>query len=78
MRWSPGGESSNVEDRRGGGGMSMAPMGIGGTVILVVLSLIFGRDFVSGSGADPAQASSASGEVAPPTGALPRIWRMFD
>jgi uncharacterized protein len=71
MRWSPGGASSNVEDRRGGGGMGMAPMGIGGTVILVVLSLIFGRDFVSGSGGDPAQASSASGEVAPPVSQSP-------
>ena len=36
----------NVEDRRGAGGIGMAPMGIGGTVILLVLSLIFGRDFV--------------------------------
>jgi predicted metalloprotease len=71
MRWSPGGESSNVEDRRGGGGVGMAPMGIGGTVILVVLSLIFGRDFVSGSGGGPAQASSASGEVAPPVSQSP-------
>lgn len=45
--------------------MGMAPMGIGGTVILVVLSLIFGRDFISGSNADPQQ-QAASGEVAPP------------
>ena len=34
MRWIPGGESGNVEDRRGDGGMGMAPMGIGGTVVL--------------------------------------------
>jgi predicted metalloprotease len=68
MRWSPGGSSNNVEDRRGSSGMGMAPMGIGGTVILVVLSLIFGRDFVSGSGGDPAQQrQTASGEVAPVT-----------
>ena len=31
-------------------GFGMAPLGIGGTVILLVLSLFFGRDFVSGRG----------------------------
>ena len=52
MRWTPGGESSNIEDRRGqsggfipGGRMGM---GIGGAVVMLVLSLIFGRDFVTG------------------------------
>jgi hypothetical protein len=66
MRWTPGADSSNVEDRRGSRGGGMAPMGIGGSVILLVLSLIFGRDFVSGSGADdPTQQQTASGEVGP-------------
>ena len=49
MRWSPGGTSRNIEDRRGssgGFGGGMAPMGIGGTIVLLVLGLIFGRDFV--------------------------------
>jgi predicted metalloprotease len=64
MRWNPGGQSRNVEDRRYGGGFGMAPMGIGGSVILLVLGLIFGRDFISGTNGDPAQQSS-SGEVAP-------------
>src|SRR5512146_2341514 len=66
MRWTPGGESRNVEDRRGSG-FGMAPMGIGGTVVLLVLSLIFGRDFVSGSGGDNGNGppQSASGEAAP-------------
>jgi uncharacterized protein len=46
--------------------MGMAPVGIGGSVILLVLSLIFGRDFISGSGEDTgAPPSSASGDVAP-------------
>src|SRR5215212_1679188 len=64
MRWTPGGTSRNVEDRRGSGGMGMAPMGIGGTVVLLVLSLIFGRDFVTGSdeGVAP-DGRTASGEV---------------
>ena len=50
MRWTPGKMSRNVEDRRGqrmGGG---AKMGIGGTIILAILSLVFGQDLVSGSG----------------------------
>src|SRR5947208_11221628 len=64
MRWSPGRDSGNVEDRRGGGGIGMAPMGIGGSVILLVLSLIFGRDFISGSGQDTAPPTSG-GDVAP-------------
>ena len=61
MRWTPGGTSRNVEDRRGSGlGM---PVGIGGTVILLVLSLIFGRDFISGS-SDPTSQQSP-GEATP-------------
>jgi predicted metalloprotease len=68
MRWTPGGESKNIEDRRGssGGFGGMAPMGIGGTIIVLVLSLIFGRDFVGGGGdtsGGPQQ--TASGDVAP-------------
>lgn len=63
MRWTPGGDSRNVEDRRGGG-LGMAPVGIGGTVILIVLSLLFGRDFVSGpSTQQQTRTDTASGEV---------------
>ncbi|HKW47191.1 MAG TPA: neutral zinc metallopeptidase [Gemmatimonadaceae bacterium] len=70
MKWTPGGESSNIEDRRGQGGGFIpggrAGMGIGGAVLLLVLSLIFGRDFVtSGTTADSTVAPAASnGEVA--------------
>jgi len=59
MRWTPGGTSRNVEDRRGSGlGM---PVGIGGSVILLVLSLIFGRDFLPGAGDQSTQ--QAPGQV---------------
>lgn len=48
----------------------MAHLGIGGTVIMLVLSLIFGRNFVGGSGgSEGAQAydttQAANGDVAP-------------
>ena len=55
MKWTPGGMSRNVEDRRGmgGGGFRMGGgMGIGGVIIALVLSLIFGGDIFSGGG-DP-------------------------
>jgi hypothetical protein len=51
MRWTPGGESQDIEDRRddtgGGGGFQFGGMhiGIGGAIILLVLSLIFKQNF---------------------------------
>lgn len=61
MRWTPGGRSSNLEDRRGsGGGMGM-PMGIGGTVVLLVLSLLFGRNLFNDVGVQPGQQVTTSG-----------------
>ena len=73
MRWSPGGTSKNIEDRRGSGGFGggMAPMGIGGTIVLLVLSLIFGRDFIGGGSGDSANPQSSAGEVAPPASQSP-------
>lgn len=51
MRWTPGGRSDNLEDLRGstggGGGFGRAGLGVGGTLILAVLSIIFGRDLLS-------------------------------
>src|SRR3984957_11692953 len=54
MRWTPGGSSDDVEDRRdetggGGGGFQVGGMhlGLGGIVVLFILSLIFKRDFLS-------------------------------
>lgn len=65
MRWTPLGDRGNVEDRRGSSGFGMAPMGIGGTVVVLVLSLIFGRNFFSGGGTDQAGLQTSNGEVAP-------------
>ena len=70
MKWTPGGSKANVEDRRGargGGGFGRAGMGLGGTAVLLILSLVFGRDFVSGSGGAPGGTvtATANGEAAP-------------
>jgi predicted metalloprotease len=71
MRWTPGGSSSDVEDRRGGGGFGGGgmPFGIGGAVVLLLLSLIFGRNFfslVGGSGA-PSSAPAVAAPDSPET-----------
>src|SRR5215203_5564107 len=52
MRWTPGGRSGNLEDRRGGGGMGRG-LGIGGTVVVLALSLITGRNLFSDLGVQP-------------------------
>ena len=59
MRWTPGGTSGDIEDRRdesgGGGGFGFGGMklGIGGIVILFILSVVFKTNFfalLSGGG----------------------------
>src|ERR1700690_3654719 len=94
MRWTPGGESDDIEDRRGesagddgagggppgfspgpfsrGGGIPIR-MGLGGTVVVLLLSVFFGRDFLGllGGGADvpgppPAPRAGASRDQGQP------------
>jgi predicted metalloprotease len=80
MRWTPGHRSSNVEDRRGGGGRLVrgaGGLGIGTIVVLLVLSLVFKRDFfslVGAGGVDPA-AETASG---PPAETTPEEERLVE
>jgi predicted metalloprotease len=51
MRWTPGGESQDVEDRRddsgGGGGFQFGGlhMGVGGAILLLILSFVFRTNF---------------------------------
>ena len=74
MRWTPGGVSGDIEDRRdssgGGGGFGGGgiPFGIGGLLVLLALSFIFKRDLISpflNSGSSGAATSGVSRPVDP-------------
>ena len=47
MRWTPGGSDDDVEDRRAdsGGGFGRIHLGLGGFVLVAILSLVFHRNF---------------------------------
>src|SRR5205814_465350 len=63
MRWTPGGVSSDVEDRRGSSGFGFggAPIGIGGAVVLLILSLLFHKNFFALFEGQQAQQPRAAG-----------------
>jgi predicted metalloprotease len=71
MRWTPGGPSSDIEDRRGssgGGGFGFGGMhiGIGGAIILLILSLIFHKNFfalLGGGGGEQQVAQTEPGKA---------------
>ncbi len=71
MRWTPGGVSGDIEDRRdqsgggGGGGFGGMRLGLGGLVILFVLSLIFKQNFFALLGGGGASTSGSAAVSAP-------------
>jgi len=63
MLWTPGGRSDNLDDRRSGGGIGRG-LGIGGTVVVLALSLITGRNLFSDLGVQPGISSGSSAMTA--------------
>lgn len=55
MKWEDSGRSKNLEDRRGqaGPGRAAIPLGIGGVLVVLALSLITGTDLFSTLGLSP-------------------------
>jgi predicted metalloprotease len=73
MKWTPGGESQDVEDRRddtggGGGGFGFGGMhiGIGGAIILLILSFIFKTNFFALLGGGGGSVQPAPARVSDP------------
>jgi uncharacterized protein len=88
MRWSSRGRSADIEDRRddtgggsGGGGRGlggMAPIGLGGVLILLVLSLLTGRNFLSILDTGTDSGSSSAPPAAAPRASSPDDERLVD
>ena len=78
MRWTPGGRSKNLDDLRGqtgggGGGMMLGRgMGIGGAVIALILSLVFGVNIFDSGGGSPVPQQTAPGAAQQPVSETPQ------
>ncbi|HSY33946.1 MAG TPA: neutral zinc metallopeptidase [Verrucomicrobiae bacterium] len=80
MKWTPGGESPDVEDRRddtgdgGGGGFQFGGMhiGIGGAIILLILSFVFKTNFFALLSGGGSPTPSSVNEPNRPRGTSPR------
>jgi predicted metalloprotease len=79
MDWTPGDLSSDIEDRRGssggGGGFGGGGLGIVGFLVLVVISLVTGRNYIgsylSGGGTVSSQPSQNMGSASRPYSSSP-------
>lgn len=70
MRWDPGGTSNDIEDRRDdsgggggfGGGFGGIHLGIGGTILLIILSFVFKTNLFTlfSGGSEPRQVTRAA------------------
>src|SRR5215218_10617147 len=82
MRWSSG-DRSNIEDLRGrsGGGGGMIPLGIGGFIVVALLSMFTGVNFfdvLGGGSSTPDSSAVGTSGTSAPVNASPEEERMVD
>ena len=80
MRWTPGGQSADVEDRRGqsyGGGFRGGPASIGVVLVLLVVSLLTGRNFLALLGPGGVETEAPTETNAPPAQESPEEARLY-
>ena len=83
MRWSAG-DRGNIEDMRGrsgGGGGGMIPLGIGGFIVVALLSMFTGVNFfdiLGGGGSAGPTPVGTSGSSTPPANTTPSEERLVD
>ena len=80
MRWTPGGQSGDVEDRRGqsyGCGFRGGPASIGVVLVLLVLSLLTGRNFLALLGPGGVETEAPTETNAPPAEESPEEKRLY-
>lgn len=73
MRWTPGSSSADLEDERGSsggggggfGGFGGGKLGIGGFIVVLLLSLVFHRNFFALLGGGGAPAGAPASQAAP-------------
>ena len=62
MKWTPGGRSPNLEDRRGARG-GLGTLGVGGGLVMLILSLIFGPQVFDQEGGGAPADMISGGEI---------------
>jgi predicted metalloprotease len=78
MRWSPGGRSRNVEDRRGRAARVGVPIGLGGILLIAALSFVTGENFFALLPQDNGQIMVGSGPADGPSTSSPEEERMVE
>lgn len=83
MRWQPGTSDQDIEDRRGASGLGRFPgggrgLGLGGIIVVGLLSLVFKQDFFSLFDQGTIDQGARSSESAPPSNETPEEKQRYE